>query len=667
MNYFPDKKVREQELKIQKASDNYMIGKLVDGRSPTNYTVNDKVQFFVEPLCNDPDSILDIPELNNGSDTYIGFAENQSEDMLPQFYFDIESSDDRQDEIEKFYRDKLIIFHPKYTFNKNKEIWFKNLNVTNLIEYRSEYHPFFLMTPKIPMEPKEFEQKLQNGDYFDLPSYDGETNESPEFIICGSYVYMPKNDDSALLQTNKDNTKRWKCNDVNNVNKIDLTKIDDYKTGIIRADENIVFMDYNLVDKLNRTTDFELFEVEKAKIKLEEISNAKQTNNSIDVSDDSFESDEEIFLNGLEQLTIDNGLQYKKIDLVNFHTSVKTNPLVILAGMSGTGKSRLALNYAKMLDLSEDNGTLLFLPISPSYTEPSDVLGYINSMNGLYIPSESGLVQFLKKASENTDQMHMVIFDEMNLSQVEYWFSPFISILEKDRDDQFLTLYSSDAHCINSQVYPPKIKIGENVVFIGTVNLDDTTKNFSDRLLDRTFVINLSKVSFSEFYSQYKKHESEKRSDLTSKKCKNVSQFKSWVKSDNLNYMKAFDNHHEELDFFDELSDMIGKYIPNGGISHRVMKNIGNYIMNVPETNVGLLIDRSEVIDVVTNQTVLTKIRGSETQLSGLIGHFDDDHKLTDSDIITLLDKYSSISEFKTVRKEIEKKAEELRINGFAN
>ena len=346
---------------------------------------------------------------------------------------------------------------------------------------------------------------------------------------------------------------------------------------------------------------------------------------------------------------------------------MKTNPLVILAGMSGTGKSRLALNYATRLDLSEDNGTLLFLPISPSYTEPSDVLGYINSMNGLYIPSESGLVQFLKKASENTDQMHMVIFDEMNLLQVEYWFSPIISILEKDRDDQFLTLYSSDAHCINSQVYPPKIKIGENVVFIGTVNLDDTTKNFSDRLLDRTFVINLSKVSFSEFYSQYKKHESEKRSDLTSKKCKSVSQFKSWVKSDNLNYMKAFDNHHEELDFFDELSDTIGKYIPNGGISHRVMKNLGNYIMNVPETNVGLLIDRSEVIDVVTNQTVLTKIRGSETQLSGLIGHFDDDHKLTDSDIITLLDKYSNISEFKTVRKEIEKKAEELRINGFAN
>ena len=104
MNYFPDKKVREQELKIQKACDNYMIGKLVHGRSPTNYTVNDKVQFFVEPLCNDPDSILDIPELDNGSDTYIGFAENQSEDMLPQFYFDIDSRDDRQDEIEKFYK-----------------------------------------------------------------------------------------------------------------------------------------------------------------------------------------------------------------------------------------------------------------------------------------------------------------------------------------------------------------------------------------------------------------------------------------------------------------------------------------------------------------------------------------------------------------------------------
>ena len=208
-----------------------------------------------------------------------------------------------------------------------------------------------------------------------------------------------------------------------------------------------------------------------------------------ELPDDNGETD---FINALQQLTLNNGLQYKRDDLINFHTSIKTNPLTVLVGMSGTGKSRLALNYAKMLGLSEDNNNLLFLPISPSYTEPSDVLGYLNSMNGLYVPSETGLVQFLRHASENPDQMHMVIFDEMNLSQVEYWFSPFISILEKDKGERVLTLYDEDAHCINEKVYPPHLKIGENVIFVGTVNLDDTTKKFSDRMLDRTFVINLA-------------------------------------------------------------------------------------------------------------------------------------------------------------------------------
>jgi 5-methylcytosine-specific restriction endonuclease McrBC GTP-binding regulatory subunit McrB len=201
------------------------------------------------------------------------------------------------------------------------------------------------------------------------------------------------------------------------------------------------------------------------------------------------------FLRALKQFTVREKLCYEMNDLINFHICVKTNPLTVVAGMSGTGKTQLALSYARMLDLSEEEETLLFLPISPSYTEPGDLLGYLNSTNGLYVPSETGLTDFLIHAARNPDKMHMVIFDEMNLSQVEYWFAPFISLLEKEEDTRVLQLYGSKANCLNHERYPDSIKVGSNIIFIGTVNMDETTKDFSDRLLDRANIVVLNKKS----------------------------------------------------------------------------------------------------------------------------------------------------------------------------
>ena len=651
-----------------------MIGKLVDNRKPTYFTENGTVQFYVDPLCDDPYIIGSFNEFTS-SDNYIGFDSNQLDSMLPQFYdtngYD---SEQRQEDISDYYKGKLMIFHPRYVYNERKGTWFKNLRIVDLINWNSLNSAYFTMVPRLQLEPNDFEQLLQKNEYFDLLDYDGFVNETPQFIICGSYVYRSKDGDE-FLECSAINSTRWKCSDINKVAKINLIKIDDYKNGIIRASDNISFIEINLESQINKCTDFELFEEEKIKLELqnqriknEEAKKSIELKENEDIDDDLLEKSDEIdFLDGLAQLTFNNGLQYDQKDLVNFHTCVKSTPLVILAGMSGTGKSRLAMNYAKMLGLSEDNGTLLFMPISPSYTEPSDVLGYLNSMNGLYVPSETGLVQFLKKASENPDQMNMVIFDEMNLSQVEHWFSPFISILEKDRDGQFLKLYSSDAHCINPEVYPSKIKIGENVLFIGTVNIDNTTKTFSDRLLDRTFVINLNKISFADFYNYYSTHSSELNTDVVKNKCKSVRQFKSWVKSDSLYYMDAFKGHQSELEFLDKLNDLISKYIPNGGISHRVMKNIGAYILNVPSKNSKYGMDRSEALDIVINQTIMTKIRGTESQLLSMIGHFDENKNLIDSDLIVLLNEFSNISGFEHIRNTIAKKAEELCINGFAD
>lgn len=264
--------------------------------------------------------------------------------------------------------------------------------------------------------------------------------------------------------------------------------------------------------------------------------------------------------------------------------------------------------------------------------------------------------------------MHMVIFDEMNLSQVEYWFSPFISILEKEAGERFLKLYDPilGEGVESKNHYPAKVKINENVIFVGTVNVDETTKNFSDRLLDRTFVINLKKIDFKDVYNHLKESSSG-GFDQTSI-CRDASVFLSWDRKRSISYLSAFDDHQEEITFLDEFSELLASTMSGNGISHRVFKNIGNYLLNIPKDENGSVIERSEAFDIILNQTVMQKIRGTEAQLAGLIGINGDSLSQPDeSELMRLLNRYTAISEFKNVKKTIYKKAEELRVNGYTN
>ena len=72
---------------------------------------------------------------------------------------------------------------------------------------------------------------------------------------------------------------------------------------------------------------------------------------------------------------------------------------------------------------------LVWIPISPSYQEPHDLLGYLHP-NGTFIESETKLVRALMKAKENQNQLYIIVFDEMNMSHIEHWFTPFLSVLQ---------------------------------------------------------------------------------------------------------------------------------------------------------------------------------------------------------------------------------------------
>jgi len=367
------------------------------------------------------------------------------------------------------------------------------------------------------------------------------------------------------------------------------------------------------------------------------------------------------FLDELRGLTLSENLLYDQKDLTNFHISLKTNPLTVVAGMSGTGKTRLAKAYAKILGLAEEQGDLLFLPISPSYLEPSDVLGYLNPTSGYFIPSEAGLVDILVRAQNNPHAMHMVIFDEMNLSQVEHWFAPFLSILEKPEHDRLLHLYSENATCHNADIYPPSVNIGGNILFVGTINLDETTKELSDRLLDRVNLVTLKKSGFMHFSTLDLEKATYHGITFT------YNDILSW-KNHELP-TKAF--KPQELQFFDELHKLISKYDAQKGVSFRFLNRLGRYIQNIPLDEKGEpLIYPSKAMDISIKQGLLTKIKGSKQQIGRLIGEITDpESEVIGSELLDFINENRAIkaNKFNRTKAEIKRKALELGLYGYTN
>ena len=672
----------EKEL-LKKCKDNYiMIAR------PREYKFtaagDDSIRMYFEMISDEPIPIkkCDSPEFIKAP--YIAFDSYQYLEVLPDDY-DLDNPDigERQETCEEFYKDKLVVFTPVYKIN-NEGQSYKNMQIIGIVD---DTGGTFTAVPRINIDEKRFEAILKSGEYFTIEGFDNKLISRIDVLICGDYAYRFKHniEFKSFLVGSDLRDEAWKYNgeqDDDNIVKVKIADLEYFYEDSIEGSDSLLFLEDDLVQQilwsdkaasLNETpvlaenTDEEL---EAKEGRLQEADDEDQAP-SDDEEAKAINASEIAFINGLAELTNRNHLVYDFKDLVNFHTSIKTNPLTIISGMSGTGKTQLAYNYAKMLNLSEDNKTLLFMPISPSYSEPSDILGYLNPMTGEYVPSETGFVDFLIHADTNKDKMHMVIFDEMNLSQVEYWFSPFISILEKDMNERILKLYDpvdgEDKNPNpNRRRYPPTVKINDNVIFVGTVNIDETTKDFSDRLLDRTFVINLKKLDFQTVYDRLKEKEGDKK-EYQSIASSNASAFLNWNKKYSSNYLDAFDDHKNEIVFLDALSSLLSSSMHNDGVSHRVIRNIGYFLLNIPEDENGPIIERKEAFDIIVNQTVMQKIRGTEAQLSSLIGNGEEDVPTEKPSLILLLDQFQNVSDFKNVRKAIEKKAEDLRINGYTN
>jgi 5-methylcytosine-specific restriction endonuclease McrBC GTP-binding regulatory subunit McrB len=202
------------------------------------------------------------------------------------------------------------------------------------------------------------------------------------------------------------------------------------------------------------------------------------------------------------KLFTNEGLHYTPWQQAVFFTALQTKGFVILSGISGTGKTKIAQAFSAALPQPADGRNVEFLTVRPDWRDSKSLLGYHNPITDRY--EWTPFLRFLLRASESWESgdglAWFVILDEMNLAHVEHYFAELLSLLESGRDRDGWTREAIQLPSNGDADSPPaSLKLPPNLHIIGTVNLDETTHAFSPKVLDRAFAMELVEVSFSGF------------------------------------------------------------------------------------------------------------------------------------------------------------------------
>ena len=179
-------------------------------------------------------------------------------------------------------------------------------------------------------------------------------------------------------------------------------------------------------------------------------------------------------------------LYYSIDDIRRFIAGMAVSKIVILQGMSGTGKTSLAFAMGEFLSNPSS-----VIPVQPMWKERTDLVGYYNEFTKRF--NETTLLQKMYEANYSKD-IYVTILDEFNIARVEYYFAEFLSLLEiPDPERRNLDVVSDEWENDPVQLNEGRMKLPNNMWFIGTANNDDSTFAISDKVYDRAMIMNLDK------------------------------------------------------------------------------------------------------------------------------------------------------------------------------
>ena len=317
-------------------------------------------------------------------------------------------------------------------------------------------------------------------------------------------------------------------------------------------------------------------------------------------------------------------------------TAIKSKPFLLLAGISGTGKSRIVRELARAcwdVDSAEYNAhkpkNFEMVQVKPNWHDSSELIGYVSRIDGVrYVVGP--FLKFMVKAIQDPNTPYFLCLDEMNLAPVEQYFAEFLSVVESrkvDKDGNVVTdplvdyssteeykslidqLFCDDAErkAYLTEVGGKRLTIPQNLIVVGTVNMDETTFSFSRKVLDRAMTIEMNKVDLMAGLTN--RHENIGKiefADIIGKAVEGVDVYAAHqtVCDKAIAYLKSINAALDKTPF---------------KIAYRTRNELLLYVVN----NLSWKTDNeledfviARALDEITCMKILTRIEGDETKVS---------------------------------------------------
>lgn len=335
--------------------------------------------------------------------------------------------------------------------------------------------------------------------------------------------------------------------------------------------------------------------------------------------------DTDFLIATLLQHITESGLIYSKELITRFTASLLTKPFVILTGLSGSGKTKLAQAFVQWICQSPRQYCMV--PVGADWTNREPLLGYPNALvPSEYVKPDNGALDLIMRANENPDLPYFLILDEMNLSHVERYFADFLSVMESNEDIPL---------CAEGSVengVPSKLSLPPNLFIIGTVNIDETTNMFSPKVLDRanTIEFRVSKKEMEDFL------QNSREIKMEALNMKGASMAKAFLR---LAQNKSFPPH-ESAEFNTKLVDFFTELKKTGAeFGYRGASEIIRLINQL--TILDSELSEKRKLDIAIMQKLLPKLHGSRRKLCPILstlGSFCIDVPLKMEDVLTSKD-----------------------------
>lgn len=329
--------------------------------------------------------------------------------------------------------------------------------------------------------------------------------------------------------------------------------------------------------------------------------------------------------------------EHIKTDYRNYITAIKSKPFLLLAGISGTGKSRIVRELARACwDEGSDEykaqkpKNFEMVQVKPNWHDSSELIGYISRVSGSPIFIAGDFLKFISKAWEDTGIPYFLCLDEMNLAPVEQYFAEFLSVIESRKvneegevvTDPIVKLESEQWYYdlvgqltqdgnVQDRFKKDGICIPKNLIVVGTVNMDETTFSFSRKVLDRAMTIEMNDVNLRlGLDDKFEKIGKLTKEHLIGNAVEGVDVFKVYqnVCDIAIGYLEAINDKLEGTPF---------------KIAYRTRNEFLLYVVNnLPynkdEKGIGITENMviARALDEITSMKILSRIEGDESKVS---------------------------------------------------